>query len=309
MRGSRAPEGRGIDKRVIFISVIIAAVIAAVAVTYFSMGSDPISAENEQATAPQNSVPTSPTLGDQGSASGPTLIPEPTATPIPLPTATPAPSPTPVAASGSTQDDDSAINPQPTTPPTAQPGSATVPTVLPDVQFGEILEEGLTRLKFPDGNLVDTWYTFQVDTETRDITLFFAQYDDALESIQGTVQIEQYTRGADLKNAEVTLYFPDGSSRVLFFNRSEGSIGLDQQYSLPVGPSMFSSGLRRALVYYGMELRDETGDIQVTLHLDLSGLSLSEGLEFKRLVPETVDKVLLELQSLVEQIEDQRLQN
>ena len=71
---------------------------------------------------------------------------------------------------------------------------------------------------------------------------------------------------------------------------------------------MFSSGLRRALVYYGIELQDETGDIQVVLHLDLSGLSLSEGLEFERLVPGTVDDVLLELQSLVEQIEDQRLQ-
>ena len=82
---------------------------------------------------------------------------------------------------------------------------------------------------------------------------------------------------------------------------------MDQQYTLPVATSMFSSGLRRALVYYGMELYDETGDIEVQLHLDLSGLSQSEGLEFKRLVPETVDASLLELQFLVEQIESQRL--
>ena len=169
------------------------------------------------------------------------------------------------------------------------------------------MEEGLTELRFPDGNLVNTWYSFQVDTETLDITLFFAQYDDTLETLQATVKIDQYSRGADLENAEITLYFPDGSSRVLFLDRDEGSIALDQQYTLPVGPSMFSAGLRRALVFYGMELQDETGDIQVTLHLDLSGLSLSEGLEFKRLVPGTVNDALLELQVLVEQIEDQRL--
>jgi hypothetical protein len=94
----------------------------------------------------------------------------------------------------------------------------------------------------------------------------------------------------------------------LFFNREEGSIKLNQQYMLPVGPSMLSSDLRRALVYYGMELEDESGDIQVELHLDLSGLSQSEGLEFTRVVPDTVNDVLKELQSLVEQIEDNRAQ-
>lgn len=36
MRASRAPEGRGFNKRFVFISVIIVAIIAAVTVTYFS---------------------------------------------------------------------------------------------------------------------------------------------------------------------------------------------------------------------------------------------------------------------------------
>ena len=290
MRASRAPEGRGFNKRFVFISVIIVAIIAAVTVTYFSMGSDSISAKNDQAIG-----------------LSPTATPDPP-TPIPPPTATPAPSPTPVPAAESTQSDGSSTEPQPIAEPTAQPGSATVPTVLPDARYGEILEEGLTRLRYPAGDLVNTWYSFQVDTETRDITLFFAQYDDALESILSTVKLDQYTSGADLEDAEVTLFFPDRSTRILLFDRKEGTISLDQQYNLPVGPSMFSSGLRRGLVYYGMDLQDETGDVQVTLHLDLSGLSLSEGLEFKRLVPGTVDDVLLELKALVEQIEDWRLQ-
>ena len=308
MRASRAPEARGINKRVVLISLIIAGIIAAVVVTYFSLGSDSISAKSEQITEPQNLAVSSPSLGDPDLVPGPTPEPDPVPTNVPPPTATPAPSPTPVPVTESTQIDDSYIEPQPVAAPTLQPESATSLRSLPDAQFGEVLEEGLTELRFPGGKLVNTWYSFQVDTETRDITLFFAQYDETLETLQATVKVDKYTRGADLENAEITLYFPDGSSRVLFLDGDAGTVALDQQYNLPVGPSMFSSGLRRALVYYGMDLQDETGNIQVTLHLDLSGLSLSEGLEFTRLVPGTVDDALLELQVLVEQIEDQRQQ-
>ena len=57
-----------------------------------------------------------------------------------------------------------------------------------------------------------------------------------------------------------------------------------------------------------MKLQDQTGDIEVELHLDLSGLSQSEGLEFKRLAPSAVDDVLLELRFLADQIEDKRLE-
>ena len=166
------------------------------------------------------------------------------------------------------------------------------------------MQEGLLKLKFQSGDLVDAWYSFQVDTKTREITLFFAQYDDALERIISTVKVDQYTQGTDLSSAEVTFYYPDGSTRILFFDGEEGSIALEQQYRLPTGPSMFSAGLRRALVFYGMELYDEAGEIEVQLHLDLSGLSQSEGLEFKRLVPGAVYDALGELQFPVEQIED-----
>jgi hypothetical protein len=179
--------------------------------------------------------------------------------------------------------------------------------VFPDAVFGEVLEEGLTELRYPRGEVVKSWYSFQVDTETRDITLFFAQYDDALDTILSTVRIDNYTKGTNLENAEVVLNFQDGSARTLSFDRNEGTINLNQQYMLPVGPSMLSSDLRRALVYYGMELQDTSGDVQVELHLDLSGLSQSEGLEFTKFVPETVEDVLQELQTLVQQIEDKRL--
>ncbi len=308
MRASRAPEGRGINKQIVLIFAIIVAIIGGVIIAYLSMGSDSISAKNDLATVSPDSLLTTPPGGDQALAVGPTPTAEPTAAPVSAPTSTPDPNLSEDSSSGSSSNDGSSGNPQSIPAATAQPASATGPTVLPDAQFGEVLEEGFTQLKFPGGSQVETWYSFQVDTKTRDITLFFAQYDDRLESIVATVKVEQYTRGNDIANAEVTLYFPEGSRRVLLFDAEEGSIALDQQYTLPVRTSMFSSGMRRALVYYGMNLYDEAGEIEVQLHLDLSGLSQSEGLEFKRLVPQTVDAALLELQFLVEQIEGVRLE-
>ena len=307
MRASRTPEGRGINKRVLFLAAVVVAIVVGAVVSVFSFGSDSLSAKDAQATNSQESELTNPSVDDTALTLPPTATPQPTATPRPTLTTvpTPTPNPTPTSAPELIETDSQATSPQPTAEPTLQPVSATVPKVYPDIKFGDVLQEGLLELKFQSGELVDAWYSFQVDTKTREITLFFAQYDDALERIVSTVKVDQYTQGADLSSAEVTFYYPDGSSRILFFDGTEGSISLEQQYRLPTAASMFSAGLRRALVFYGMELRDDAGEIEVQLHLDLSGLSQSEGLEFKRLVPGAVDDALGELQSLVEQIEDQ----
>jgi hypothetical protein len=179
---------------------------------------------------------------------------------------------------------------------------------LPEVEFGEALGEGVMKLKLPAGNLVDIWYTFQVDTKTRDITVFYALFDEKLQSVMTTVRIDNYTQGNELENAEVTLYYPDGSERVLAFDRTEGTMVLTQLYKLPHGPSMFSSGLRRALVYYGIKLQDETGDTTIELHLDVSGLSESEEIVFKQSAPAAVETVLEEIKVLVDQIEEKRLE-
>ena len=303
MRVSRAPEGRNTKKRLAFLGLGLGAIVAAVVVVFFLFGSESLSAKDEPAVGTQDTVLPAPSAGSQTVSLAPTPTPKPTATQVPVPTPAATPDPTPAPAPTAEP------APMPTPEPTAEPEAATVPQVYPDAQFGEVLEEGLVNLKLPRGELVKTWYSFQVDTETRDITLLFAQYDDALKTILTTVKIDNYTRGVDLNKAEVVLNYPDGSTRTLVFDGAEGSISLNQQYILPVGPSMFSSGLRRALVYYGMQLRDDAGVIEVELHLDLSGLSQSEGLEFKRLVPGTVDDVLMELQGLVEQIEDKRVQS
>ena len=306
MRASRAPEGRGLNKRVLILAVLVVAIVAGAVVTVFSMGSESISAKDAQTNGSQASGLASPSTGSPAVSSSPTPTPEPTVAPKPTATAVPTPDPAPTQVAEPTGGDSTANDPQPTPAPTLEPRSASVPAVFPDADFGEILEEGLVELKLHGGDLAKTWYSFQVDTRTLDITLFFAQYDDALETIISTVKVDQYAQGYDLKNAEVMFFYPNGSSRILAFDSKEGSLTLEQQYRLPTGPSMFSSGLRRAMVYYGIQLHDEAGDIEVQLHLDLSGLSQSEGLEFKMLVPETVDEVLSELQFLVEQIEDKR---
>ena len=312
MRVSRAPEGRSAKKRIVLSTLVTVIIIAAVVVFYLSRGSDSLSAKDEQAIVTQETALPSPSTDDQAISLAPTPTPEPKATRVPTPTArpapTPAPNPTPTLTPAPTPTEIPEATPQPTVAPTTEPESPSVPKVLPDAKFGEVLEEGLIELKLPAGELVSTWYSFQVDTETRDITMVFAQYDDELETILSSVTVPNYTRGFALQTAEVTLYYPDKSRRILFFDGDDGSITLSQQYRLPIGPSMFSSGLRRALVYYGMQLQNDAGDVEVELHLDLSGLSQSEGLEFKRLVPGTVDDVLLELQFLVEQIEEKRLQ-
>jgi len=74
----------------------------------------------------------------------------------------------------------------------------------------------------------------------------------------------------------------------------------------PYGPSMFSPELRVALVNQRMVLKDETGAISAELQLDLTGLSDSEVMVFKKSAPGTVDEVLSELQDLVRQIEGGR---
>ena len=75
---------------------------------------------------------------------------------------------------------------------------------------------------------------------------------------------------------------------------------------MPYGPSIFSTDLRRSLVYYGMQLHDSSGDTSVELHLDISGLSASEGMVFTRSARKEVDNVLDEIRLLVDRIEDIR---
>jgi hypothetical protein len=145
-----------------------------------------------------------------------------------------------------------------------------------------------------------------VDTRTRNITLFFALYNDA-GALVSTVKVEEYTQGARPDRAEVTVYHQNGPKRLLLFDGVEGTVTETQEFNFrPHGPSLFSPGLRSALVYYQVTTEDAAGSTRVELNRDLSGLLASEAITFRRSAPETVDRALVEIGLLVNQIEDKR---
>ncbi|MCH8279356.1 MAG: hypothetical protein IIC96_01605 [Chloroflexi bacterium] len=183
---------------------------------------------------------------------------------------------------------------------------APFPTILPVANFGEVLSEGLVQLLLPTGVVADTWYTFQVDTKSHEMTLLFALYNEPLDTIISTATVRNYTEGARLDKAEITLRYPNGPARHIWLDRVDGTIIVNQQYTLPYGPSMFSPELRLALVYSGINLYDESRNKRATLHLDLSGLSDGEALTFQDSAPTAVEDALNEIQELVSQIEDRR---
>lgn len=211
--------------------------------------------------------------------------------------------PTPVIAP------DPVAAPSPTPVPSQLPFEpATPPRVIPDARFGEVLSEGMLEVVLPGEITAECWYTFQVDTSSRDITLFFALYGDSPEIIIRTVKIDGYSRQGGLSSAEVTLFHPEGPERLIVFDGNRGVITLSQKYVQPYGPSIFSPGLRVAMVNQQMELTDDTGTISAQLQLDLSGLSDSEHLIFERADPRLVESALAEIRTLVDQIESKRNQ-
>jgi len=309
MRNSRAPEGRGTPKPVIFLVLIAVLLFAGLAATYFTQGfgafpATPAQAEVIELVADPVAQPSADTV-PEAVAEAPVVILAPTATPVPEPTAVPAtavpvlrPTATPIPVPAVVSE------PEKTVEAVVVADESENLNFLPDVKFGDVLDEGLMKLKMPGGESVDTWYTFQVDTEKRDITVFFALFDAERQSVLSTVQLNNYTRGSELQKGMVTLYYEDGSERVLAFDGVEGTMTLTQHYKVPFGPSMFSPDLRRSLVYYGLKLQDEAAGLTMELHLDISGLSESEKMVFKQSAPREVTTALAEIKVMADQIED-----
>jgi len=219
MRSSRTPEERSSNHRpAIFFTMIAMAVIAGLAVTYFTQGFGPLAAKTDQPVNPEVDTQTYPAasvesvvLAASPTSVPPTVVPTPKPTSTPAPTATAAPTATPLP------------TPEPTVAPSSEPANQPSPEAvtvsptefLPDVDFGDLLGEGVLELTMPGGILVDAWYTFQLDTESRDITVFFALFDAEQQSLISTVRVDDYTHGKDLQSAIVTLYYENGSERLL----------------------------------------------------------------------------------------------
>ena len=319
MRSSRTRETRRGSRKPLYLTLLLVLVVAAgVGAAYFVQGFGPLAAKDTpvepqaiQAEAPVKAqepalVPAvEPVVNETASQA---LSPEPTATPEPtqLPEAVPQAPVEQPAQIDQTPQQATEVVPEAAPEPTLEEKRAAAMELLPDVEFGEVLEEGFGYLKLPGGELVDTWYTFQVDTRNGNITIYMAQFDSALESILTTLKVANYAQGEELQNADITLYYSDGSERIISLNNADGTIRLVQHYNLPFGPSVFSSPLRRELVFYGLELQDQAGDIMVELHLDVSGLSDSEEMVFEKQAPLEVGNALHEIRQLVDQIEEQR---
>ena len=192
--------------------------------------------------------------------------------------------------------------PEPTAEPTAVPPKA---KLLPEADFGEILSEGWVDLVLPAGETSETWYTLQVDTETQANTFFFATYNSDSD-ITSTVQVDDYAKSLIPETAEITLFYGNNVQRNLFFDGTDGTVSLTQGHSQPVGPSIFSSDLRVAMVTYGVEMQDEAGTTNSLMNLDLTGLSLGDDFTVKQPAPRVVPLLLREVGELVDQIESKR---
>ena len=278
MRASRAPEKRtGASKYGVYIALIVGVVILGSAIAYFTTGFGAKPATGVQADAAESRVAQPPVQPVVEIA--PPVLPEPKAEMKPV------------------EIDWSVSEPE---EPVASPEK-------PEVDFGEVLSEGFVEVDLPGEPNAQVWYTYQVDTVIRDITMFYAIYGEDGFTVARTVKIEDYTQGADIENAEVTLFYADGYQRNIRFDGEQGSIQLTQHYAQPQGPSMFSPELRVALVNQRMQLSDASGNIKAVLQLDLTGLSDSEQLVFQRTAPDLVGEVLTEIQEVVVQIDNQRL--
>ncbi len=298
MQTKRVSEGRGtLKKSILFLGLPIT--VAAVALIVFFAGAfDSTLAEDEGAGATAASQQTSGP-GGQPAAPDPTAAPKPQPTPMPTPEATMVVEAAPVVMVAPV-----AVAPLVVASVTVVQDEVAA-KVLPEAKFGEVLDQGWVALDLPASQLAETWYTLQVDTETRSITNFFALFNEESQLIS-SIKIEDYTKGEPLNNAELTLYYEDGSKRMLFFDGQAGTMSMTQHYQQPSGPSMFSPDLRVAMVFYGLELSDETGQVNALMNLDLTGLSVVAVSLKKQPAERIVADMLREIGALVDQVEEQR---
>lgn len=333
MRSSRAPEHRKSSSRiVILLGLFILVVGLGLAITYFTQGfgslsaetTEPVPAVTEAGALAEPEVISEPSAPDQADMNAEVVVPGSQGDGAPADSRMEplASDNDPVETSGIEQPADAAkiedVNTEEVAPDDAKTEGLAddqTPSVaqetekernlefLPQVRFGEVLGEGLMELSMPNGERVDTWYTFQVDTTSGEIIVYFALFDEEKQSILSTVRVDNYSKGNDLTKAEVTLFYPDGMQRVIGFDGVAGTMSLTQRANLPYEPSVFSRELRRSMVYYGMALQDAEADASLKLDLDVTGLSKGEKISFTHSAPSEVAMALEELKELVGVIE------
>ena len=200
----------------------------------------------------------------------------------------------------------------PTPMPQSPPDAGAAPQVSgplytpPEVTFGEVLDEGFVDLQLLSGQ-IRTWYTFQVDTSTNNTVLFFAFYDAGGQNISRTIMVENYIRSEIIKNAQLTVFYPDAPERTIIFDREAGTILSRRFYNAqPFDPSLFSTQMRVALIQQGLALQNNTGQFQAEMQVDLTGTTAQEGIALLETNQTVTHNALNEIQMVIDQLESRR---
>ena len=269
MRVSRMPEYRnGSGSPIILILVLLAVLIVGGVVIYLLLGSNAVSPSPAE-TAEQPAAP----MEQQP------VIPD---------VAAPADS-----------------GPLPTLPP-MEPPPQTASYLAPEVLYGEVLSEGFVDLELLAGR-VRAFFTFQVDTSTQNIVLFFGLYDGTGHAISRSIVVEDYSQSELIDNAELTVYYPDAPPTVIRFDRETGTVVSSQFYTTqPFAPGMFSPQMRIALIRQNLPLQNSDGSIHADMQLDPTGVSDLSGYRVTRKDATTTESALTEIQAIIDQLESRR---
>ena len=281
MRISRAPEYRGgSGSPIVLILVLLAVLIVGGVVIYLLLG-------NNNMVSP---APAAPAAAVTQAQTAPALR-----QPQALPTLAPPQQVQPQAAPPV------AANPEPVAQDTMA-GAYQAPEVL----YGEVLAEGFVDLELLTGR-VRTFYTFQVDTSTQNIVLFFGLYSPAGDAISRSVVVEGYSQSHLITNAELTVYYPDAPATIIRFDRETGTVVSSQFYTTqPHGPGIFSPQMRIALIKQNLPLNNADGTITAAMQLDPTGVADLSGYQVIQVDPVTTETALTEIQALIDQLESRR---
>ncbi len=191
--------------------------------------------------------------------------------------------------------------------PPPQEGSTTPEAFRPpQVILGEVLAQGFVDLQLQTGQ-VRTFYTFQVDTSTQNIVLFFALYDPTGQAISRSIIVEDYSQSELIDNAELTVYYPDAPATVIRFEKEAGTVESSQFYTTqPHAPGLLSSQMRIALIKQNLPLANADGNIGAHMQLDPTGVADLSGYRVTIQDPVTTETGLTEIQAIIDQLESRR---
>ena len=275
LRVSRMPEYRGgSGSPIVLILVLLAVLIVGGVVIFLLLGG------NDASTAPPPPTAAAPAPN--------IIMQQPTMAPVVMqPQATPIPVAEPVAAE-----------------PQQQPAGAAFQK--PEVLYGEVLSEGFVDLELLAGR-VRTFFTFQVDTSTQNIVLFFALYDPTGQAISRSVVVEDYSQSDLIDNAQLSVYYPDAPPTQLRFDKETGTVESWQFYTTqPHGPGIFSPQMRISLIRQNLPLQNSDGLIAADMQLDPTGVADLSGYRVIQQNPAITETALSEIQAIIDQLESRR---